>query len=248
MLLWKHQAAWQPKISLVSLGVPTCGDSTVAISCAPLTAVLVLDLPLVHKNPDWVQMQNLVQFCSIIYLQCQSNTLVYLAQFELFWIVDLDCMTNQWCSAQVILIMFVWSEFMTLPRTQSKLSNPVTSRSYAIEVERLLRTSWAGVLLRLQVPEILGSHGPGKFPLGSCPICPSIPFITFWKPSIPGHTATCWGLQHPVPLCRPLPPTSAFPRGLAWKSWTRKGHPKPTREEDIRKHLSRASSSEELFN
>ena len=196
MLLWKHQAAWQPKISLVSLGVPTCGDSTVAISCAPLTAVLVLDLPLVHKNPDWVQMQNLVQLWSIIYLQCQSNTLVYLAQFELFWIVDLDCMTNQWCSVQVILIIFVWSEFMTLPRTQSKLSNPVTSRSYAIEVERACAHFLAGVLLRLQVPEILGSSGPGK--LGSCPICPSIPFITFWKPSIPGHTATWWGLQHPV--------------------------------------------------
>ena len=52
---------------------------------------------------------------------------------------------------------------MTLPRTQSKLSNPVTSRSCAIEVERAGAHFLAGVLLRLQVPEILGSSGPGKF-------------------------------------------------------------------------------------
>ena len=152
------------------------------------------------------------------------------------WIVDLNCMTNQWCSVRLILIIFDWSEFMPLPRTQSKLSNPATSRSSANWVERACVHFLAGVLLsslRLQVAESQGS----------CPICPSKPFITFWKPRIPGHigtTGTWWGLHLVSPIASNIC-ISKRPRRGKTKDGRRR--PKTTREEDARIVRTQLSSS-----
>ena len=97
VLLLKHQKNCKG-LGPISLGVPTCGDSTVAISCAPLTLCcpsLPWHLPLVHKSQYWFQMQSIVQSSSM------SVYHVYL--IGTVWIVDLNCMQNTWCSVQVIL-------------------------------------------------------------------------------------------------------------------------------------------------